>query len=251
MLDAGNLSLQLYTVRGALGEDLDGALARVADIGYTQVEPFAFLSLADGLATGFARYGLSAPTSHIGLLGKDTDQEEIFAAAKGLGIKTLIDPSSDPARWQSADGVKEIAAGLNAAAEKAAAHGLTVGYHNHAFELESKIDGKHSLEVLADNLVPEVVLEVDTYWAYVGGADVPALLGRLGDRVVALHIKDGDGTKNNKNQVAVGDGIIPVWDCIDATANLQVGVVELDDTSGEMFEAVERSYTYLTAGKES
>ncbi len=251
MLDASNLSLQLYTVRGALAEDLDGTLARVADIGYTQVEPFAFLSFADGLALGFAKYGLAAPTSHIGLLGKDTEQEEIFAAANGLGIKTLIDPSSDPVHWQSADGVREIAAGLNAAAEKAAAHGLTVGYHNHAFELESKIDGKHALEVLADNLVPEVVLEVDTYWAYVGGADVPTLLGGLGDRVVALHLKDGDGTFNNKNQVAVGDGIIPVWDYIDATPNLQVGVVELDDTSGDMFEAVERSYTYLTAGKEN
>ena len=69
------------------------------------------------------------------------------------------------------------------------------------------IDGRHGLEVLAEQLDPAVVLEVDTYWAYVGGADVPALLERLGDRVVALHIKDGDGSLDNKKQVPVGSGV--------------------------------------------
>ena len=64
-------------------------------------------------------------------------------------------------------------------------------------------DGRHALEVFADQLDPDVMLEVDTYWAYAGGADVPALLGRLGDRVVALHVKDGDGTLNTKAQTAV------------------------------------------------
>ena len=37
-----------------------------------------------------------------------------------------------------------------------------------------------ALEVLAGSLDAGVLLEVDTYWAAVGGQDVPALLGRLG-----------------------------------------------------------------------
>ncbi len=78
------------------------------------------------------------------------------------------------------------------------------------------IDGRHALEVFADQLAPEVVLEVDTYWAYAGGADVPALLRRLGERVVALHIKDGDGTLDTKKQVPVGSGVIPIADIIAA-----------------------------------
>ena len=78
------------------------------------------------------------------------------------------------------------------------------------------MNGRHALEVLADALSPEVVLEVDTYWAYVGGADVPGLLRRLGERVVALHIKDGDGTRDVESQVAVGAGSLPVWDFIEA-----------------------------------
>src|SRR5215210_1071938 len=201
-----NLSVQLYTVRNALAEDFDGTLARIAGFGYTQVEPFQFVNFLDGLRN-LSKHGLSAPTTHVGLLSGD--QDEIFAAAKELGIGTVIEPAVRAPHWQTEEDIKSTASQLNAAAEKAGELGLRVGYHNHWWEIQSNINGKHGLEVLADNLAPEVVLEVDTYWAYAGGADVPALLGRLGDRVVAMHIKDGDGTTDAKKQVAVGSGSVP------------------------------------------
>lgn len=237
------LSVQLYTVRGALEEDFDATLAKIAAYGYTQVEPFAFVDFFDALKAGLPAHGLAAPTTHVGLLAAE-DQDEVFAKAKELGISTVIDPFSDPARWQSADGIAEIAAGLNAAAEKAAGHGLRVGYHNHQFELGSRIEGRHGLEVLAERLDPAVVLEVDTYWAYAGGADVPALLGRLGDRVVALHVKDGDGSLDTRKQVAVGAGSLPVNDFLAAAPNALL-VVELDDSEGDLIEAVGASREFL------
>jgi sugar phosphate isomerase/epimerase len=244
MPNPDQLSVQLYTVRGALEEDFDGTLAKIAGFGYTQVEPFAFVNLFDDLKTGLSTHGLAAPTTHMGLLAVD-DQDAVFTAAKELGIETIIVPSSDRASWQSAEGIAEIAAGLNAAAEKAAAHGLKVGYHNHEYELVSEIDGRHGLEVLAEQLDPAVVLEVDTYWAFVGGADVPALLDRLGDRVVALHIKDGDGSLDNKKQVPVGAGVVPVNEFMAAAPNA-LFVVELDDSEGDLVEAVGASREYLT-----
>jgi len=244
MPNPDQLSVQLYTVRGALEEDFDGTLAKIAGFGYTQVEPFAFVNFFDDLKTGLSTHGLAAPTTHMGLLAVD-DQDAVFTAAKELGIETIIVPSSDRASWQSAEGIAEIAAGLNAAAEKAAAHGLKVGYHNHEYELVSEIDGRHGLEVLAEQLAPAVVLEVDTYWAFVGGADVPALLDRLGDRVVALHIKDGDGSLDNKKQVPVGAGVVPVNEFMAAAPNA-LFVVELDDSEGDLVEAVGASREYLT-----
>jgi hypothetical protein len=53
-------------------------------------------------------------------LQRTDDQDEVFVKAKELGITTVIDPSSDKPLWESAAGVAQIAAGLNAAAEKAA-----------------------------------------------------------------------------------------------------------------------------------
>ena len=240
-----NLSVQLYTVRDALAEDFDGTLERIAGFGFSRVEPFAVVDFVEELR-GLARHGLSAPTTHGTLVGADL--EPVFAAATELGIETVIEPFVDPARWTTEEDIAAVAAELNAAAERAAAYGLRVGYHNHHFELANTVDGTHGLEVLAAHLAPEVVLEVDTYWAYAGGADVPALLRRLGERVVALHVKDGDGTTNTEKQVPVGSGTLPIWDILDAAPDA-LRVVELDDCETDLVEAVAASRAFLIAGR--
>jgi sugar phosphate isomerase/epimerase len=247
-VNTSNLSVQLYTVRNAMADDFDGTLKQVAGFGYTQVEPFQFIKFMPQLREGLSQHGLSAPTAHVGLLAGD--QDEIFAAAKELGIETVIDPHVPEARWQTEDDVKQIAAEINAAAQKGAELGLRVGYHNHSHELRSMIGGRHALEVFVDHLAPEVVLEVDTYWAFAGGADVVPLLERLGERVVALHIKDGDGSLDTKNQVAVGAGSLPVWDYMAASPDA-LRVVELDDSQDDLVDAVRLSREYLIAGKDA
>lgn len=240
-------SLQLYTVRGPLEKDLEGTVKRVAELGFTAVEPYNFVATADALAAALVANGLTAPSGHAPLL--HADQDEIFQAAQKLGIGTVIDPHVDSARWTTESDIKETATALNAAAAKGAEYGIAVGYHNHEFELENRIDGRSALEVLAENLDPRVVLEVDTYWAAVGGEEPVALLERLGDRVRFIHIKDGPLTKVDKDQVAVGAGKMPIREIIAAAKNLEAGVVELDDFNGDIFDAVGDSLTYLKAGK--
>lgn len=239
-------SVQLYTVRDAIESDLPGTIKRLAEIGYTQVEPYKFAERAEEFAAAFAENGITAPTGHAPLLS--ADQDEIFAAAKRLGIGTVIDPFIPAERWQDADSIRETADRLNAAAKKGAEHGIRVGYHNHAWEAESKIEGTTALEYFAGLLDPEVVLEVDAYWAAVGGEDPVALLERLGDRVAAIHIKDGPVNDDRKAQLPAGQGEVDVWGVIGAVKNLEVGVVEFDDYSGDIFEGVAASLRYLEAG---
>jgi sugar phosphate isomerase/epimerase len=198
----------------------------------------------EGLGDALKAAGLTAPTTHVHLLGGDVDQAAIFEAARELGIQTVIDPFASPDRWQSAESVAQVASELNAAAKVAAEYGIRVGYHNHAHELESVIDGQTALELLAGQLDDAVVLEVDTYWVAVGGQDPVELLKRLGDRVVALHVKDGPGTKDNLDQVAVGNGSMPVRAIIEAAPNA-LRVIELDDSRDDRFQAVADSYAYL------
>jgi sugar phosphate isomerase/epimerase len=237
------LSVQLYTVREVLQEDLPGTLQRLADVGFTQVEPFNFVAY-EGLGDALKAAGLTAPTTHVHLLGGDTDQAAIFEAARDLGIQTVIDPFAAPDRWQSAESVAQVASELNAAAKVAAEYGIRVGYHNHGHELQSVIDGQTALELLASQLDDAVVLEVDTYWVAVGGQDPVELLKRLGDRVVAIHVKDGPGTTDNLDQVAVGKGSMPVRAIIEAAPNA-LRVIELDDSREDRFQAVADSYEYL------
>ncbi len=242
-LDVSRISVQLYTVREALAADLDGTLARLAAIGFTQVEPFGLTSSAATLAPVLAAHGLSAPSAHTSVIGADLDA--VLTAAAATGTTLVIDPHVDRARWTTTEDVAAIAAELNTAAQRAADAGVTIGYHNHEFELETRIGGRPALEVLADHLHEQVALEVDTYWAVVGGVDVPDLLDRLGSRVKAVHLKDGDGSRDDSKQVAFGTGAIDTAAILAACAGVDLGVIELDDTTGDMFTAVQDSYTHL------
>jgi sugar phosphate isomerase/epimerase len=243
------LSLQLYTVREALDADFAGTMQRVAEIGFRRVEPYDFLARADALAAGLSATGLTAPSAHFRFLDAESrggaSLDDVFETAARLGIPTVIDPFVEPAKWLSTPDIHKTADALNAAAEVAVKHGIRIGYHNHWFELEAVIDGATGLEILSSALNPAVILELDTYWAAAGGQDVVALLGRLGDRVRLLHIKDGPIEADPATQLAVGKGNMPVWEIIAAATSLEVAVVELDAFAGDMFDAVTDSYTYL------
>ncbi|WP_345751724.1 sugar phosphate isomerase/epimerase family protein [Microbacterium rhizophilus] len=246
LVSAGELSVQLYTVREHIARDLPGTLGRLVEIGYRRVEPWGLVDRADLLAEHLPDLGLEAPTAHVHLL--DADLDAVFAAAKRVGVTTIIDPHVPEENWTDREGVERVASRLCEIAERAADHGLRVGYHNHAFELERRIDGVAALEVFAAVAPASVVLEVDTYWAEVGGEPAVELLRRLGDRVQALHVKDGPRTKDDKEQVAVGDGILPIADIL-AAAPQALRVVELDDHAGDIFAALQRSFGFLTGGQ--
>jgi sugar phosphate isomerase/epimerase len=241
-------AIQLYTLRNALQDDLPGTIKKVADIGFTQVEPYDFVATAQELGAALKANGLTSPSGHAPLLSQD--QDAIFAAAKELGITTVIDPYLPAGHWQSAGDIRATAAKLNAAARKGAEYGIRVGYHNHQWELESIIDGQTALERFAGLLDPELVLEVDTYWVAVGGQDPVELLQRLGDRVKFIHIKDGPLNTDTKAQLPAGQGKIAVWDVIAAATSLEVGVVEFDDYSGDIFEGIAESLAYLQTAQD-
>jgi sugar phosphate isomerase/epimerase len=239
---ASQISVQLYTVRDAIAADLPGTLQRLAGIGFEQVELFGYTDRADEYVTALADAGLTAPSGHAKLIG--TDVEQILTASASLGMGTVIDPHIDESRWTTREDVEAIARELSTVAARAADHGLAVGYHNHAFELENRIDGVPALQVFADALHDDVVIELDTYWAEVGGVPAAPFLELLGDRVQFLHVKDGPKTKDDKEQTAVGAGAMPVAEILAAAPNA-LRVIELDDHEGDVFQAVTESYAFL------
>lgn len=183
-----SLSIQLYSARHSLGAQRAETLRRLAALGYAHVEPYDILSDPEQLAAELSAAGLTAPTAHVKLL--DFPIERAIAAAKTVGVDTLIVPWADPELFSHRAGVESLARRINEAAAQAAGEGLRVGYHNHDFEFAAQVDGKAAWEVLVELLDERVVLEVDTYWASVGGADVFELLPRLAGRVVAVHVNN-------------------------------------------------------------
>ncbi|ATG55979.1 xylose isomerase [Brachybacterium ginsengisoli] len=240
------ISVQMYSVREALATDVQGTVRRLVDLGLTHAEPFNLLEHRDELVRARQSFPIDFPSAHQSFLG-DGDFTAVLDAARAVGVQYLVDPSSDPEIWKDAGTVRALADTLNQRAEVAAEAGIRVGYHNHAAELVAQLEGRSALEVFADALDPQVILEVDTYWAAVGGADVPTLLGRLGDRVQLVHLKDGDLTEDASSQLPLGAGAMPLVDTLEAASGVAYGVIEFDDYAGDMFEGIAASIEHLRA----
>ncbi|ONI79942.1 xylose isomerase [Actinosynnema sp. ALI-1.44] len=237
-----DVSVQLYSVRDEFAENPGAVLRRLVEIGFTHVEPYGLAENAHALRTGLRDNGLTAPTAHARLI--DADQHAVFAAAADCGVRVVIDPFVPAEKWQTEADVVATAEALNAAAAIAPEYGVTVGYHNHWWELQSRIGDRTAFEVFADRLDPELVLEVDTYWATAGGEDAAALLRRLGDRVHAVHVKDGGLAVDASGQVPAGQGSVPVADVL-AAAPKALRVIEFDRYDGDIFDGVAASLAYL------
>jgi sugar phosphate isomerase/epimerase len=265
------LSIQLYTVNDQLVADADGTLARLAAMGIRQVEAYAFVDRADALAESFAKHGLQARTGHAPLLSDEIRfgdrvlpvpaKADVFTAAKTLGLEYVIDPFVPIERWLGAEQIADTAARLNEVAREAADHGLKVGYHNHAQEFAAEVDGVNGYEYFASLLDDDVALEVDLFWAATAGQDVVALLERLGDKVKALHIKDGvigenpfvvgsaGLDKTTLDQRPAGQGELPLLEALNASPSTQFAVIEFDYVPGDIFEAVQGSVEFLTSNE--
>jgi sugar phosphate isomerase/epimerase len=258
------ISLQLYTVNAALEPDLDGGVRRLAEIGFDTVEAFAFVDRAAQLKSAFDAHGIAAKTGHAFLVEETIplpdgtvmtapSHAETFAAAKELGLEIVIDPFVGPDHWTTREGVERVAARLNAAAAEAAAHGLRVGYHNHDHELRPQIDGTPALQVLAGLLDPAVVLELDLYWASAAGIDLVPFIEELGDRIVAVHVKDGPMRDDistasiPQDQTPAGQGDVRLAEALHAATALEYAVIEFDHSEVDIFDAVQQSYAWLDA----
>lgn len=228
-----SLGIQLYSVRDDIGPDaLGGTLARLAGYGFTHVEPYDILSDTAGLRAGLDAAGLTAATAHAKIT--ELDRDAVLDAAESLGIGTVIVPFVPPASIADHDGVLALADAINAVVPVAAERGIRIGYHNHDFEFSQRVDGRTAYDVLVDALDPAVVLELDTYWAAVGGEDVLGLIPRLGDRLRFLHVKE-DGT--NPFDVAAA---------IAASRALELPVVEVVVHEGDVFPLVERNAAFFS-----
>ncbi|KAA9085559.1 sugar phosphate isomerase/epimerase family protein [Microbacterium radiodurans] len=247
---------------------MTGSLAKLAEIGFSNVEAFDFVSRPTEIRAALDAAGLASPTGHAPLLSDELwtpdgsiptpAPEVVFEAAAAIGIQTVIDPFVAPDRWLTEDGVADIAERLNSAAEKAASFGLTVGYHNHAQEFVASFDGQSAYERLVSLLDERVAIELDLFWALTGGQDVPALVKSLGDRLIAVHVKDGIVPTSNPwapgagefgssslDQRHAGTGEVPLVASLQAATNLKYAVVEYDTAPGDVFADVAASLAFL------
>lgn len=254
-LTHSNLGVQLYTVRNVILKDPAATLKGIQDIGYTEVE--ATYDNLDKIWPALKETSLKPVSIHIGeeiSLGGGADAA--MQSAKEKGFRYVVVPYIPVEKRGGEEMFKKLAEKLNQAGEKAKANGLTLCYHNHAFEF-GPVAGTTGLDLLMRNTNKETVsLEMDIFWVSVAGHDPVELLKTYSGRVKLLHLKDkakGVAKQYNENvphsafkEVGSGSIDIPAVLAAADAAGVENYFVEQDQTPGDPLASLRKSYQYLS-----
>ena len=212
------IGLEMYTVRDLMAKDYEGTFAKVAEIGYKEVEPASngyggmepkrFRAMLD-------RLGLSMPSTHVGATdGPGLEKELEGFQIMGLKYTEVSGPRGGGAGGGAAkkakgaapaapaatgeDAIKRTAEQLNKHGEIVRKFGMKMLYHNHAPEFQP-FEGStlRPYDILLKETDPALVaMQLDIGWATVAGQNVLEMFQKNPGRFELWHVKDARGIKN-------------------------------------------------------
>ncbi|HEY3297144.1 MAG TPA: sugar phosphate isomerase/epimerase [Armatimonadota bacterium] len=239
------IAVQLYSLRDEAVKDFPGLLKRVAEIGYKGVET-AGLHGHDPKEIGkiVKDLGMEVCSSHAAF-PTDENIEQIVDTEKAVG-NTVVIAQTDMKKLTSIDECKAEASKYARAAELLKARGMTFGVHNHWWEFND-LGGICPYDILLGE-VPAMFSELDVYWSTYAKLNSPELVSKYKSRIPFLHLKDGM-LEEGGAMTALGEGKVPITEIVQAADpnTLKWLVVELDRCDTDVFEAVKKSYAYLTS----
>ena len=205
---ANHIGLQLYTVRDQLEKDFDGTLAKVAQIGYTNMEFAGYYNRTpEQVRATLDRLGMISTSSHIGAQLMRQDAALQIRTAKTIGQEYITLPSYPFARDGGIDAWKKGAAEFNQWGAMCRDAGIRLAYHNHAPEFAKLEGGPTGYDVLMRETDPALVdFEMDLYWTAFADQDPIALFAKYPGRFAMWHVKDLQVTGATKGMMPVGLG---------------------------------------------
>jgi sugar phosphate isomerase/epimerase len=244
------IALQLYTVRDDAARDFTGTIAAVAGIGYGGVEiggNTGGLSIR-ALKSLLDDHGLKIAGNHVGIDILEKELGRVIEDNLSLANHNVVVPWIAKERRQSAESYRQLAASLNEIGEAMRAHGLVLSYHNHDFEFAVLESGDIGLDVILQNTDPTLVkLELDTYWALVGGHNPVDFLKKHSGRISLVHIKDRD--PGDGSFAEIGTGNLPLDEIVATAPSAGAAwlIVEQDVCKRPPLESARISYENLKA----
>jgi sugar phosphate isomerase/epimerase len=208
--DDAPLGAALFTLRSEMVKDLSGTIGTLAEIGYHSVEPVCWGGAKAGyremlLQTGVPRveptvlrtildsHGMAVSSAHVQIFDAE-NAAEVLNEQEALGNRLLVVPTPRlvpgfSSRPFDGEMLQELADRFAIAAELAAEHGMRVGYHTHAEEFDTNVNGAPVMDELLKLLDGRVFVQLDVTWVPKELADPADVVRRLEDRLLLLHCR--------------------------------------------------------------
>ena len=248
------ISIQVYTTRKFKPyEEIFKflSLEGISNVELFEVEAF------DETKDLLQKYNLTALSSHIGFdTLRNTDQ--IINSLKKLNVKHAIVPAptgKPGGKFESIFDKSEeewnsFGTELSSYVKIFEDNGLTLGYHNHAFEFNKLPSGKMPIECILDHN-ENLKFEIDLGWTVAGKQDPIIWIKKYANRIIACHLKDFYSKDSNlmdyKEQSAIGEGFIDWVKIISEVkkTNCEIYAIEHDDPD-DYKEYTSKSLNFLT-----
>jgi sugar phosphate isomerase/epimerase len=253
------VGLQLYTVRDLMKDDFDGTIAKVAQIGYKEVEFAGYFGHTPQQVRAVCdKNGFSPVSTHVQYDELDAKFPSVIEDSKAIGLGYIVCPWIPEDLRKSPDIWKQAADKFNHCGEQSKKAGIQFAYHNHWFEflpVDGKLPYDELLRLCDANLVK---MELDLCWITAAGADPLKYFNLYPGRFPLVHVKDlktipkvtSGGSQNYGDTVdltEVGSGVID-WKKIFAQsskAGIKHYIVEHDHPK-QPFDSIAKSYQYLS-----
>lgn len=186
------LASPLFILRRECSEDLFAVLDKIGAMGFDGVEFLGFFGKsAESVRQKMSELNMTPVGNHVGFNEFVSDMQGVIDFHKKVGCRFVtiggISEEGLPGGEKFAETVKQLTRIGKACREE----GITLLYHNHAFELTRKINGKHMLEIILDETPAECLsFEPDLGWIAIGGADPVFFLDKYRNRCPIIHLKD-------------------------------------------------------------
>ncbi len=235
------LGCGLFGLAAELGGDFWGTMRKLADIGFTAVEPlYAFKDDAalspDSPVPSFVKtilwneekvkeylprlkeMGLEISSMHVGFLFGalvESGCEELLGFAERTGITRFM----TSLEFDTMEKTEAAIRLMNKAKEIMDGTGVTLGYHNHYMEfLPADVSGTF-MDHFLKNTDEKICLQLDVGWQMYGGSDVLAFMKKYPERICSVHLKDfikgfAEVPKDDAF-AAIGDGVLPTEEVLE------------------------------------
>ena len=192
------IGYQLWGVREMLAENPDNTMKLVSELGFEGVE---YSGMTNTPAISFRllqnKYNLVCCGIHYGLTeyiekGLEPKMEYNYI----LGNKDIACHWLDTRQRGSLENYLSNAKKFNEYAAVLKSNGFNFYYHNHTFEFTEIFNGKFAMDIMLENTDPALFLMELHIAGIPDGTDVVKYIGKLGGRLLKMHIpvldKDGN-----------------------------------------------------------
>jgi len=255
------LAVQMYTVRDYTHtpSELATTLEKIRAIGYEAVQLSAVGAMngdAPPVDAGLARKmlddnGLRCIATHRSWIDLMNHSEAEIEFHRTLGCDFTAIGGLPPGYGdRAADAFKRFVEDAWPVVARLRAAGIRFGYHNHAFEFMRTGEGRQTLyDLLIDSGNPDLLLELDVYWADHAGVNPVLLFERCKGRMPVIHLKDKEISPDGQPAMApIGEGNLD-WEGILAAcraAGVEWYAVEQDVCRRDPFDCLRSSFEFLS-----